>query len=149
MSEGLLKHSLRDSTLQFVDRVIVLRINTEEREVETLLDLRISEALQLMTPAKNGERFLSTSAGTQAGRPRSTLDKTKEVQYGGFVIRELESGTIEVERDGNVITPTKPALREIAQKLNIGILTGSGSTANVRQLGSRVIRTIQALQSSE
>lgn len=47
-------------------------------------------------------------------KPRGDLKKVRAVSFRIFVIRELETGTIEVEREGVPILPAKPALRDVA-----------------------------------
>src|SRR5258705_91037 len=41
--------TFNSNSLEFVDRVIVLRVNTEEMEIETLLNMPVSEAICLMS----------------------------------------------------------------------------------------------------
>ena len=65
----------------------------------------------------------------------------------GFTIRELESGSIEVERGGTLVSPSKPALREMALALNIGLLNAVGNPLTTRQLGSQIIRSVEQLSS--
>lgn len=129
-----------------VDRVIVLRVNTEEMQVETLLDVTATEAAALMGPEVNGKRMLSFSRLTRKSRPRSEIKPIKEVTFGSYSIRELESGTIEVERDGVPVVPAKPVLRELAMQLNIGLLNSNANPMNTRQLGSQIIKSICELQ---
>ena len=64
-------------------------------------------------------------------------------QIGEFVIREIESGTIELEKGGVRINPVKPTLRELAQLLHISPLSANGNALNTRQLGTQIIRTIK------
>jgi len=57
----------------------------------------------------------------------------------------LETGSIEIEYGGEKLLPVKPVLRELAVKLNIGLLNGAGNTLNTRQLGSQIIKSVQEL----
>jgi len=132
-----------------VDRVIVLRVNTEEMQVETLLDAPVAEALALMTPEGDGKRMLSLSKLAKKSRPRSEIRATTEVRFQGYVIRELESGTIEVERDGEIVAPVRPALQKIAGQLNLPLVNSNGNLFNTRQLGSQVIKNIAEMKGSE
>ena len=136
-------------SLDEVDRVIVLRINTEEMQVEILLDAPVDQAAAMMSPGSNGTRLLPLSRLVRRVRPRSEIRMTREVRYEAYTVRELESGSIEVERDGRHVTPAKPALRELALKLNVGLLNGSGNPMNTRQLGTQVIRSIEQLLADE
>jgi hypothetical protein len=141
--------SFNPKSLSQVDRVIVLRVNTEEMQVETLLDAPVAEALPLMTPEGEGKRTLSLSKLVKQSKPRSEIKATNEVRFRGYVVRELESGTIDLERDGTLITPVLPALKELANQLNIPILNANGNPFNTRQLGSQIIKSVAELQSAE
>lgn len=134
--------SFNPNSLAEVDRVMVFRINTEEMQVETLLDSSVDEALALMGPETQGKRALPLSKLVRKSKPRSELRASCEVSFGEFVVRELESGTIEVERDGTLVTPVKPALRELAVRLNIPLVNTNGNPLNTRQLGSQLIKSL-------
>ena len=69
------------------------------------------------------------------------------MSFQGYVIRELETGRIEVLRDGIPVDPVKPVLRELAGNLNLGLLNSSGNAFNTRQLGSQIIKSIQDAES--
>jgi hypothetical protein len=133
------------NSLSFVDRVIILRVNTEEMQIETLLDAPVAEAATLMTSEGLGKRTLSLSRMIRKTVPPSQVKSVKEVSYQGYVIRELETGTIEVQKDGVLVTPAKPVLRELAVPLSIGILNGQGNVLTTRQLGSQIIKSVAAL----
>lgn len=135
-------------SLELVDRVLVLRMNTEEMQIETLLDAPIAELLPMLSQSANGSATLSLSkliTRSVLCRPAATAI---EVQYDGYVLRELESGSIEIERDGVAISPVKPVLRDLAMVLHIGLLNSKGNAFTTRQLGSLVIQTIHSLQDS-
>lgn len=76
---------------------------------------------------------------------RRNTRATREVRFRQFTIRELESGSIEVERDGRRVSPTKPVLRELASKLDVGLHNRRGNPRNTRQLGSQIITRIEQL----
>lgn len=130
-------------TLGVVDRVIVLRINTEEREIETLLDAPIDKAIELMGPAVGGKRSISLSKLVSKGRRNQEPAKLiTEVRHGDYTVRELENGSIEVATHGSLVVPVAPVLRKLAAELNIGIINGAGNPYNTRQLGSLVIKSL-------
>jgi len=58
----------------------------------------------------------------------------------------LPSKTIELTKDGIVISPVKPVLKTLAEKLNVSSLNSKGGDHNTRQLGQLVIDTANALQ---
>lgn len=141
--------SFNANSLELADRVIVLRVNTEEMQVETLLDAPVSEALTLMLPDDGGRRAISLRRLVKKPPVRSDIKAVTEVSFQGYVIKELETGTIEVLRDGVPLGPVRPVLRELALSLNVGLLNSSGNPFNTRQLGSQIIKSIQELISPE
>jgi len=135
--------SFNSRSLEFVDRIIVLRINTEEMQIETLLNEPVSVARLLMRPGQNGKLQVSLSKLVRNPVPPGPLKTVRVAQIGEFVIREIESGTIELEKGGVRINPVKPTLRELAQLLHISPLNANGNALNTRQLGTQIIRTIK------
>ena len=138
--------SFNPNSLAEVDRIIILRVNTEEMQVETLLDAPIAQAIALMTPEGDGRRTLALSKLVKSVRQRSEIKTVNNVTFNGFTVRELESGSIEVEKDGVIQNPTKPVLRDIATQLNIPLVNANGNPFTTRQLGSQVIKTIAEIQ---
>ena len=139
--------SFNPSTLDLVDRVIVLRIDTEEMQIEMLLDATLDEAKALMAPVGNdGRLHMSVSKLARDVRTHENAAVVNEVTYHGYLIRELESGTIQVEKEGSCIAPSKPKLREFAASLGIGLLNSNGNKFNTRQLGSLVIKAVKETQ---
>ena len=133
-------------SLALVDRVIVLRINTEAMQVEILLDAPVVEAMALMGPEVKGKRSLPLRRLSRKEKPRHEIATVNEVTYGEFVIRELESGSIEVERDGQLVPNTYGALKPLAVELNVSLLNSKGTAAvNTQRLGSLVIKAVGAL----
>jgi hypothetical protein len=90
-----------------------------------------------MTAESDGKRSLYLGRFNKKTKPRLDLKVVRSVVFRHFTIRELETGTIEVERDGIAILPAKPALRDV---VNI-----SGTPLTTRQLGTQIIRSVQAL----
>jgi hypothetical protein len=132
--------SFNVNTLEHVDRVMVLRMNTEEMQIEILLDAPLAKALEMMSGEKNGRRDLTLSKLLKPKRP--AIASVKVVEFEGYIIRELENGTIEVEKLGQLVLPAKPTLRELAMSLNIPIVNGNGNALNTRSLGSLIIKSI-------
>lgn len=137
--------SFNPRSLAEVDRVIVLRINTEAMQVETLLDAPIGEAVSLLGPKVKGKRMLPLSRLVRKA-VRAEIKSIKEVSHMGYVVLELESGTIEVVKDGELLSPSKPVLRELALNLNISLLNSGGNPLNTRQLGSQIIKSVEQLR---
>jgi hypothetical protein len=137
--------SFNSNSLGEVDRVVVLRINTEEMQVETLLNASIQDAVNLMSTEANGTRALPLRRLIKEPKQRSEVRTVKEVSYLDYIVRELETGSIEVEHIGEFKQPVKPVLRDIARHLNISLVSSSGNTLTTRQLGSQIIKAIQEL----
>jgi len=137
--------SFNPNTLDKVDRVIILRINTEEMQIETLLNETTEIATKLMGKLNSGGK-ISISLSKLIAKPKEHLNIPiiKKVECSPYTIQELENGSIEVESNGELISPSKPILRELAAQFNIGLLNSNGNAYNTRQLGSLLIKTIQA-----
>ena len=105
------------------------------------LSKRIEDALR--TPGTVGKRQSPSGRSIRAPRQPGMSKRTREVRFGPYTVRELESGSIEVEFEGKEVTPTKPALREIAAQMNVGLLNSSGNLRNTRQLGAAIINRIK------
>ncbi len=140
--------SFNPRSLVHVDRVIVLRVNTDEMQVEILLDAPVASALVLMGPETNGKRPLPLRRLRKTFKPAAQLETVNVITFHGYTIREMESGSILVEREGVPIIPAKPALREVALALNIGLLNSNGNALNTRQLGTQVIQSVIAIKSA-
>lgn len=131
------------NSLRQVDRVIVLRINTEEMQVETLLDAPVGDAIAMMSPESSGKRALPLYRLRKDSKPRGQIMSVKETLFEGYVVRELENGSIEVEKENQKLSPVRPVLRELAARLNLNLLNSNGNPLNTRQLGTLVIRSAQ------
>ena len=137
--------SFSASTLDLVDRVIILRMNTDEMQIEVLLDATVGEVRKLLTPGQARKLNLPLSKLVKKPRRATDLKSIDEVDFDGVTIRELENGTIEVEKSGEKLNVVKPTLRQIAAKLNVGLINGNGNKLNTRSLGTRVIEAIKSL----
>lgn len=137
--------SFNENTLHLADRVVILRINTEEAQIDTLLDESMEKALLRMTQGSEGKKIITLAKLEKKPPARSEIGTIREAMFQDFKIRELETGTIEVERAGVLENPVKPALREIARILKIDVLNSSGHAFNTRQLGSRLIKIVDEL----
>jgi hypothetical protein len=70
-------------------------------------------------------------------------------EYKNYTITRFESGTIRVTKNGLILSPTKPILRELAKELNVSIENANGNLHITRQLGVLVMRAIKQKQSKE
>ena len=134
--------SFNTNTLELVDRIIILRINTDEMQVETLLDAPVEQARLLMSDAATGKSCITmTKLINPPVKPRILLN-VKEAIWRNYKLIELENGTIEVFLNDELVTPSKPYLRDIAKELGVSILNGNGNPFNTRQLGSLLIKEL-------
>lgn len=138
--------SFNPNTLEQVDRIIILRVNTDEMQIETLLNAPKDEATRLMgSPNSQGKAVISISKLIRPEKNPAGMKEVKSAAYGKHLVRELENGSIEVYLDGAVVSPAKPELRKLASEINISIVNGSGNPFNTRQLGSIIIKEIRDL----
>ena len=134
--------SFNPNTLDAVDRIIVLKINTEEMQVETLLNASIEETKKKMGPEKNGKRSLAISKLIKTKKSRENIRTIREAKFNDYVIKELETGTIEIERNGASLSPVKPELRKLAKSLNVSLVSDIGNLLNTRLLGNQILKSI-------
>ena len=141
MTSGSGHISFNSNTLESVDRVIILRIDDEEMQVETLLDASLTDAKLLMR-ADGDKLVISLSKLNQPKEVRTAIAVCKQASYADLVISELESGTIELRRGNSLISPVKPELKRIAAELGISTLNANGNALNTRQLGTLVLKVL-------
>ncbi len=138
--------SFNPKTLVLVDRVVVLRVNTEEMQVEILLDKPVGDVRALFADREGGRLLLPLRRCIN--RPVVSTQPAKsinQVTYQSYVVTELETGSIDVSVNGIPQVPAKPVLRELAMSLNIGLLNRNGNPLNTRQLGTQIIKSVQEL----
>jgi hypothetical protein len=136
------KHvTLNENTLNQVDRVIILRINTEEMQVETIIDAPVSEALKYASKTSESSKYtISVNCLQNTGKPTRDVVKVQSISIKEYIITELENGSIEIYRGNQSISPVKPILRELAKEANLNIFNSNGNPLNTRQLGSLLIK---------
>jgi 5-methylcytosine-specific restriction protein B len=118
-------------------------------------DQKISELFgDSVTVSQHGERWeLNPGAfkniDAYLGIIDHTLKATDQPHYdameastGDLTVRQLDSGTIEILRNGVLVKPSKPVLRDLAETLKITTLTSSGTPLNTRMLGRKVIKSL-------
>jgi hypothetical protein len=148
MSSGHGHVSFNPKTLQYVDRVIILRFNADEMELEILLDKSIEEARTLMTASSSGKLSIALSKIYKPNtkvRNDSEIAVIKHAVYRNYEVKELESGTIEVYENGEKQSVVKPVLREIAGEISVPLFNSKGNPFNTRQLGTLIIKNLNQL----
>jgi hypothetical protein len=144
--------SFNQATFEFVDRVIVLRINVDDEtgiSVEEVLDESATSAKALMRLSA-GKLVYSIAQGAQREqRPVEGLRITARATYADIEIVRYESGAIRILRDGVVQdVVVKDVLRPIAADVGVEVLNSKGNLKNTQVLGADVIRAINAQKSS-
>lgn len=79
MSSGQGHVSFNPYTLDFINRVIILRFDGKEMELEILFDKSIEEAKLLMTPQSNGKLSISMSKINQSDKKYEKIAKLGRV----------------------------------------------------------------------
>ena len=139
------------TTFEFVDRVMVLRVNVDEERgisVEELLDEPADLAKTRMKI--NGLKYSYSIAQSKVReqRPVEELRITARASYSDFDIVRYESGAIRVLRGGTVQpVVVKDVLRPIAAEVGVEVLNQKGDVKNTQTLGTDVIRAINARSS--
>jgi hypothetical protein len=134
------------STFEYVDRVIVLRVNVDDElgiSVEELLD-EIAEVAKSKMRLSDGKYVYTIAQGNQREkRPVEELRVTARARHSELEIVRYESGAIRILRNG-VIQPVvvKDVLRPIAADLGVSLLNLKGETKNTQTLGADVIRAL-------
>ena len=136
--------SFNPNTLQFVDRVIIIRFNEEEMELEILLDMSIDETKKLMSQRSDGKLSIALSKIYKPGKVRTDYEVAviKTAIYENYEIRELESGSIEVYENGEKYSIVKPVLRKIASLISLSVINSKGNPYNTRQLGTLIVQEL-------
>lgn len=137
------------NTFDVVDRVMVLRLNTDDDDIsiEEIIDVPAADIIPLCRLKENAYSFPIRCR--QPDKPRSDEKVVRQGTLGDTNVLEYESGTIEVQKDGVPVPVTKPALREVAARLGVSLLNGNGNPRNTRQLGAEVIAALAALHGED
>lgn len=136
----------RNSTFEHVDRVVVLRINTEDMAIEILMDKPVAEAREVLREGPNKLVFNTRPSSPRPVRPLDEMVVIDEATYGPHRIRQYESGTIGVLTNDAPVSVAKPVLREIANELQLDLLNSAGLPKNTRQLGDQIIKKLRGLE---
>lgn len=78
-----------------------------------------------------------------------SMEVAEEAVFQDYVLRKYASGTIAVLLDGQPLSTAKPTLREIASLIGVDTLSSNSVIKNTRQLGSDVIRALNATPARE
>lgn len=134
------------ATFEFVDRIIILRVNASSLEIEIILNETVEEFLmnsRLRSNDKNYSYPITLGERLSVMFDSSKLEVVNEVQYEVYDIKQYENGTILVYKNGEQLDVAKPILREIANALDVSLFNGTGALKNTRQLGDHIIKAIK------
>lgn len=138
--------TFKDSTLAQADRVMVLLLVDDPDKglsIEELIDEDRATFMARLSDPRNGDRTLYLPRAT-SDKPTHPLAVTDTARYDGYLLTRFENGSIRVEANGTEVKPAKPALRHLAARLGVPIETASGATKTTHQLGSHIIKAINA-----
>ncbi len=138
--------SFNQNTFEYVDRVMVLRVNSDEEHGVSVEELLDESADEFFAKAENpsGKITFSTSSKARTTRPLEELEITKEAFLCDYRIFQYENGTIKVQINDETQNVTKPVLRDIATEIGMDILNQNGGEKNTRQLGADIINSLNA-----
>lgn len=140
--------AFNSATLEFVDRIMVLRVNVDEEKgisVEELYDAPIETAKTVLRES-GGKLTYAVAQGTpREQRPVEQLRVTARARYSDFEIVRYENGAVRILRDG-IVQPVvvKDILRPIAGEVGVEILNSKGDVKNTQALGAEIIRALSA-----
>ncbi|RUY94515.1 MULTISPECIES: hypothetical protein [unclassified Mesorhizobium] len=140
--------SFNSATFEFVDRVMVLRVNVDEEKgisVEELLDEPAEVAKTKMRSSGSDFIYPITRSSQREQRPVEELRVTARANYSGLEIVRYESAAIRILRDGSVQpVVVKDVLRPIAAEIGVDVLNAKGEVKNTQTLGADVIRALNS-----
>jgi hypothetical protein len=135
-------------TLDFVDRIMIFRIEVDEDEgvsITTLLDVGRDDFDKHLRRLSTGEIDFPVRFTQRVARPLSDQIVIAEGCYADWTVKQYESGTIGLWHHDIPVPTVKPALRELAARLDVSILNSNDKPKNTRQHGIGVLSAITSL----
>lgn len=129
--------------LEKVDRVAVLQFNVDEMEIVPLLDVAVEELPEYVTVHEGGKLILPLNSLIKEPKSRSEIAVLREVVYRDYLLRELETGYVEVALYGTPVDRIKPVIQKLAVELGVSLHNGMGSSKNIKMLGALVMNAIE------
>ncbi len=129
------------SRLERVDRVATVFFNTDEMDVQILLDSPVADLEEYVT-VQGDKIILPIEQLIPVKKSRTEITVLREVKYKDYMLFELENGDIEIELYGEPVPNMRNALLKIAQAIGVPIQRGMGRVNNSRVVGTMVIDTI-------
>ena len=120
-------------------------IDESEPSIRELLDCSVEELIPLLRDTGSDIYLPVNRILRPEPRARQQLSDLKPVasaSWRDLRVVQLENGSIVVERGGDVLPQSKPALREIARDVGVDIMNAVGNPKNTRSLGSDIIKAL-------
>ena len=114
--------AFNSTTFEFVDRVIVLRVNVDQDNgisVEEIFDEPAEKAKAEMRSSGSNYTYVIPRASQREQRPIEELRVTARASYSDFEIVRYESGAIRIVREG-VVSPSSSKMFSSLSRLNSG-----------------------------
>ncbi|MCL6233696.1 hypothetical protein M5F03_00665 [Acinetobacter sp. ANC 5579] len=137
--------SFNKSTFHEVDRVIIIKINSEDMQLEILEDISKEFFGDKLKARDNKFIYSTVKKSTSRNTDLSNFKVINSVFYKGYKIVQLENLSIQIFRNDESISPVKPVLRELSKELNISEINSMGNLKNTRTLGDDVIKVIKEI----
>jgi len=133
------------NTIIEVDRIIIVRINTEDMQIEILEDFNKDLLFEKLKERDQKFIFSVVKKNTNRNIDLENFEVINSVFYCGYKIVQLENLSIQIFRNDELISPVKPILRELAKGLNISEINSMGNLKNTRTLGDDVIKVAKEI----
>jgi len=127
--------------LERIDRVAIVFFNTDEMDVQILLDSRVSE-LEKYVMVQGDKIILPLKLLIPAKKKQKYITVLREVKYKDYMLFELENGDFEIELYGDPVPNKRGILLKVAAELGVPVQRGMGRVNNSRVVGTMVIDTI-------
>lgn len=96
------------NTIEHVDRVMILKINTEDMQIEILYDFMQID-FQTIFKEYNGKYIVSfTGKNKNENLDFSKLSVIGGVDYMGYRVEQLENASIQIYKNNQLQSPSKP-----------------------------------------
>lgn len=131
-------------TLDYADRVMVLLLVDDPDKgisIEELINEETASFRSKLRAPRDGRQTFYVPRPVQTVA-RDKLLVTDSVSFEDFELSRFENGSIQVLRSGAEVKPAKPALRELAAKVGVGLETDAGRVKTTHELGSHIIKAL-------
>ncbi len=133
--------------LDTADRVAVLFFNTDEIEIENLLNVPVEELAPYITHHLGNKCILPLKSLASLRGEVVQIRVVRHVQFRDYTLCEWENGTVAVSINGEKALPSKQILAKIAAELDIPLYNGMERSRNTRLLGAQVMQAIEVWKS--